>query len=176
MWAVPSSEVTARAGGCPGCARGMAWCCLLRSESRSVSRPKRRSSSEPRSTLVRASRWAGVRWSQCRPVSARASVRRRAGGRDAFRCLTTTDDFARWERVASRRSGVARPRGIPGAALGGTGAWIDGDAYGEGGSVASVAIFGFVEDAGYRSKVLRVRQAKWRPIFDAVLDVGTRVP
>src|SRR6185312_15226897 len=26
-----------------------------------------------------------------------ASVRRRAGGRDAFRCLTTTDDLARWE-------------------------------------------------------------------------------
>lgn len=42
-----------------------------------------------------------------------------------------------------------------------TGSWVDGD--GEVGPVASVAIFGFAEDPGHRSKALRVRQTNGVP-------------
>ena len=39
-----------------------------------------------------------------------------------------------------------------------------------------VVIFGFAEDAGHWSEALRVRQTKWRSVFDAVLASGTRAP
>lgn len=42
--------------------------------------------------------------------------------------------------------------------------------------VASVAVFGWAEDAGRRSEVPRVRQTKWRSVFDAGLARGTRAP
>ncbi len=66
--AVPSAEAATWQRECAGCGPGMTWCCSSRSELWSVSQPKRRSLSEPRSTSVRALRWTGVRWSQCRPV------------------------------------------------------------------------------------------------------------
>jgi hypothetical protein len=39
-----------------------------------------------------------------------------------------------------------------------------------------VVIFGLSEDAGHWSEALRVRQTRWRSVFDAVLAVGARAP
>jgi anti-sigma B factor antagonist len=49
---------------------------------------------------------------------------------------------------------------------------VDGNAYSEIGPVVSVAIFGLAEDSEERSKALRVRQIKRRPVFDALLARG----
>lgn len=64
-----------------------------------------------------------------------------------------------------------RRRSVPGAR-----SWADGNVYGEADPVASVVIFGLSEDAGHWSEALRVRQTRWRSVFDAVLAIGTRAP